>query len=117
MRSLPGWDLSRFVAETKAILSTLGVKTPVSSSKSFFGHTLGASGAVEAVVSILALQHQTAPPTLRLGAAAADCTLDYVANVARPLAMEHVLSNTFGFGGSNVSLLFRRVATNGHPLL
>ena len=95
-------------AETKAIIASLGMGVPVSSSKSYFGHTLGASGAVEAVVSVLALLHQTAPPTLRLRERAADCTLDYIAKTPRPMAMQNILSNTFGFGGSNVSLLFRR---------
>ena len=96
-------------AETQAIIAALGTETPVSSSKSYFGHTLGASGAVEAVVSVLALQQQLAPPTLRLRERAADCTLDYIPDTPRPMPMENVLSNTFGFGGSNVSLLFRRV--------
>ena len=95
-------------AETKAIISAIGTDVPVSSTKSYFGHTLGASGAVEAVITILALLHQIAPPTLRLDAAAADCTLDYIPHTPRPMAMENALSNTFGFGGSNVSLLFRR---------
>jgi 3-oxoacyl-[acyl-carrier-protein] synthase II len=96
-------------AETKAIISAVGTDVPVSSSKSYFGHTLGASGAIEAVVTVLALQHQIAPPTLRLGTAADDCQLDYIPHTPRPLAMANVLSNTFGFGGSNVSLAFRRV--------
>jgi 3-oxoacyl-[acyl-carrier-protein] synthase II len=96
-------------AETRAIIAAVGSNVPVSSSKSFFGHTLGASGGVEAVVTVLALLHQVAPPTLRLGENAPDCTLDYIPNTARPLPMTNVLSNTFGFGGSNVSLLFRRV--------
>ncbi|HEX3583720.1 MAG TPA: beta-ketoacyl-[acyl-carrier-protein] synthase family protein [Thermoanaerobaculia bacterium] len=97
-------------AESRAIHSALGASVPVSSSKSYFGHTLGASGALEAVISILALQEQLAPPTLRLNQAASDCSpLDYIPNTPRPMPMEHVLSNTFGFGGSNVSLLFRRV--------
>lgn len=96
-------------AETKAIIASLGEGVPVSSSKSYFGHTLGASGAVEAVVSVLALQHQTAPPTLRLRQPAADCTLDYIPETPRAMPMHNILSNTFGFGGSNVSLLFRRV--------
>lgn len=99
-------------AETKAILASLGGGVPVSSSKSYFGHTLGASGAVEAVVTVLALQHQTAPPTLRLRERAADCTLDYIPDTPRPMSLENVLSNTFGFGGSNVSLLFRRAEVN-----
>lgn len=96
-------------AETKAIVASLGTGVPVSSSKSFFGHTLGASGAVEAVVSVLALRNQTAPPTLRLRERAPECGLDCIPETPRPMPMRNVLSNTFGFGGSNVSLLFRRV--------
>ncbi len=95
-------------AETRAIIATIGTDVPVSSSKSYFGHTLGAAGGIEAAVSVLALLNQTAPPTLRLMKAAADCTLDYVPHAPRPMAMNSVISNTFGFGGSNVSLLFRR---------
>ena len=94
-------------AETKAIIAALGASVPVSSSKSFFGHTLGASGAVEAVVTILALRNQLAPPTLRLHESAEDCPLDYIPHTARPMPMRHALSNTFGFGGSNVALVFR----------
>jgi 3-oxoacyl-[acyl-carrier-protein] synthase II len=96
-------------AETRAIVAALGTNVPVSSSKSYFGHTLGASGAVEAVVTVLALQNQIAPPTLRLRENAPECGLDCIPHTPRPLAMTHVLSNTFGFGGSNVSLLFTRV--------
>jgi 3-oxoacyl-[acyl-carrier-protein] synthase II len=96
-------------AETKAILAAIGADVPVSSSKSYFGHTLGASGGIEAVISVLALQHQIAPPTLRLNTPAADCTLDYIPHTPRPMPITNVLSNTFGFGGSNVSLLFRRL--------
>jgi 3-oxoacyl-[acyl-carrier-protein] synthase II len=95
-------------AESRAILAALGNGVPVSSSKSYFGHTLGASGAVEAVVTVLALLHQIAPPTLRLHARAPDCPLDYIPLTPRPMRLTNVLSNTFGFGGSNVSLLFRR---------
>lgn len=95
-------------AETKAIVGAVGGDVPVSSSKSYFGHTLGASGGLEAVISVLALQNQIAPPTLRLDVAADDCTLDYIPRTPRPMAMTNMLSNTFGFGGSNVSLLFRR---------
>jgi 3-oxoacyl-[acyl-carrier-protein] synthase II len=95
-------------AETKAIAAALGPGIPVSSSKSYFGHTLGAAGGVEAVITVLALQHQLAPPTLRLAEAASDCTLDYVPHTPRPMTMNAAVSNTFGFGGSNVSLLFKR---------
>lgn len=96
-------------AETRAIIAALGTDVPASSSKSYFGHTLGASGAIEAVVTVLALQNQIAPPTLRLREPAPECPLDYIPDTPRPMAMANVLSNTFGFGGSNVSLLFRRV--------
>ncbi len=96
-------------SESRAILSAVGASTPVSSSKSYFGHTLGAAGGVEAVVTVLSILHQTAPPTLRLACAAADCTLDYIPHTPRPMAITSALSNTFGFGGSNVSLMFRRV--------
>jgi 3-oxoacyl-[acyl-carrier-protein] synthase II len=95
-------------AESLAIIAAVGTTTPVSSSKSYFGHTLGASGALEAVISILALRDQLAPPTLRLRVATGEGSLDYIPDTPRPMAMEHVLSNTFGFGGSNVSLVFRR---------
>ena len=96
-------------AETRAIIAALGTGVPASSSKSYFGHTLGAAGGVEAVISVLALLNQVAPPTLRLSEPAADCSLDCIPHTPRPMAMASVLSNTFGFGGSNVSLLFRRV--------
>lgn len=96
-------------AETRAIISAVGPAVPVSSSKSYFGHTLGAAGGVEAVISVLSIINQTAPPTLRLTTPATDCTLDYIPHTPRPMALSGVLSNTFGFGGSNVSLMFRRV--------
>ena len=95
-------------SESRAIIAALGTDVPVSSSKSYFGHTLGASGAVEAVVTVLALQNQIAPPTLRLRERAPECPLDYIPETPRPMELANVLSNTFGFGGSNVSLLFRR---------
>src|SRR6185295_17433202 len=85
-------------AETRAIISAVGSQVPVSSSKSYFGHTLGAAGGIEAVITVLAVINQTAPPTLRLDDPAADCTLDYIPNIPRPMPMTSVLSNTFGFG-------------------
>jgi len=95
-------------AETKAIAGAIGSDVAVSSSKSYFGHTLGAAGGIEAVVTVLAIVNQLAPPTLRLTQPADDCTLDYIPHTPRPMAMRSALSNTFGFGGSNVALLFRR---------
>ena len=103
-------------AESHAIVRTVGAGVPTSSSKSFFGHTLGAAGGIEAVVTILALRNQIAPPTLRLKNAAEDCILDYVPHVPRPLAMRRALSNTFGFGGSNVSILIGAVTPDGKSL-
>jgi len=100
-------------AETRAIVETVGLDVPTSSSKSFFGHTLGAAGGIEAVVTILALRNQIAPPTLRLKMAADDCVLDYVPHTPRPLAMRSALTNTFGFGGSNVSILISAVEPDG----
>ncbi len=101
-------------AETRAIIAAVGSSTPASSTKSYFGHTLGASGALEAVITVLALNAQIAPPTLRLRAAGADCTLDYVPLTPRPMTLGTALSNTFGFGGSNVSLVFRRATATLH---
>ena len=94
-------------AESKAIVATLGMNVPASSTKSYFGHTLGASGALEAVVTVMALLNQLAPPTLRMDGAGEDCLLDYIPHTPRPMVMATALSNTFGFGGSNISLMFR----------
>jgi 3-oxoacyl-[acyl-carrier-protein] synthase II len=99
-------------AETTAIRRAFGSdadKLAVSSTKSMTGHLLGAAGAVEAIFSILALRDQVAPPTINLHQPGEGCDLDYVPNTARPMALENVLSNSFGFGGTNGSLIFRRV--------
>jgi len=99
------------VAETQAIKSLLGERTyrvPVSSSKSQIGHLVGAAGAVEAVITILALQNGLLPPTINLANPDPQCDLDYVPNAARPADIDIAISNSFGFGGHNVSLVFRR---------
>jgi 3-oxoacyl-[acyl-carrier-protein] synthase II len=99
-------------AETTAIRRAFGAaadRLAVSSTKSMTGHLLGAAGAVEAIFSVLALRDQVAPPTINLHEPGEGCDLDYVPNVARPLKLEHSLSNSFGFGGTNGSLVFRRV--------
>ena len=99
-------------AETTAIRRAFGSaadKLAVSSTKSMTGHLLGAAGAVEAIFSILALRDQVAPPTINLHEPGEGCDLDYVPNTARPMALQNVLSNSFGFGGTNGSLIFRRV--------
>lgn len=73
------------------------------------GHLLGAAGAVEAIFSVLALQHGLLPPTINLDNKDPACTLDYIAHTARQVSgLEYALSNSFGFGGTNGSLLFRR---------
>ncbi len=100
------------VAETQAIKRAFGEharRLAVSSTKSMTGHMLGAAGAVEAAFSILALRDQILPPTINLDQPGAECDLDYVPHQARPARLEHVLSNSFGFGGTNGSLIFRRI--------
>jgi 3-oxoacyl-[acyl-carrier-protein] synthase II len=98
-------------AETTAIRRAFGAaadKLAVSSTKSMTGHLLGAAGAVEAIFSVLALRDQVAPPTINLHAPGEGCDLDYVPNSARQMSIEYALSNSFGFGGTNGSLIFRR---------
>ncbi len=97
--------------ETIAIKCLFGdhaSKIPVSSTKSMIGHLLGAAGAVEAAVSVLALENQTIPPTINYETPDPDCDLDYVPNESRQAALEYVMSNSFGFGGTNAALLFKR---------
>jgi 3-oxoacyl-[acyl-carrier-protein] synthase II len=99
-------------AETTAIRRAFGTaadRLAVSSTKSMTGHLLGAAGAVEAIFCVLALRDQVAPPTINLVTPGEGCDLDYVPNEARPMALEYTLSNSFGFGGTNGSLVFRRV--------
>jgi len=101
------------VTETLAIKSVFGAhaqRLSVSSSKSMLGHTLGAAGAIEAAITIMALKHQTAPPTINLDNAGDGCDLDYVPHTARDLPMTAALSNSFGFGGTNGSLIFKQVS-------
>ena len=73
------------------------------------GHLLGAAGAVEAIFSVLALRDQVAPPTINLEQPGEGCDLDYVPKQARAMRLEYTLSNSFGFGGTNGSLIFRRI--------
>jgi len=98
-------------AETTAIRRAFGAaadKLAVSSTKSMTGHLLGAAGAVEAIFCVLALRDQVAPPTINLDQPGEGCDLDYVPKHARQMPLEYVLSNSFGFGGTNGSLIFRR---------
>jgi 3-oxoacyl-[acyl-carrier-protein] synthase II len=98
-------------AETIAMKRAFGdhaKRLAVSSTKSMTGHLLGAAGVVEAIFSILALRDQVAPPTINYKTPDPDCDLDYVPNTARQMKIDTVLSNSFGFGGTNGSLIFRR---------
>ena len=99
------------VAETVAVKNCFGDharKLAISSTKSMTGHLLGAAGGVEAVFSALAVHEQVAPPTINLEAADPQCDLDYVPNAARKMKIDVAISNSFGFGGTNGSLVFRR---------
>ena len=99
-------------AETLAIRRAFGSaadQLAVSSTKSMTGHLLGAAGAVEAIFSVLALCDQVAPPTINFHQPGEGCDLDYVPNTARPMSLNYTLSNSFGFGGTNGSLIFRRL--------
>ncbi|MNH98416.1 3-oxoacyl-[acyl-carrier-protein] synthase 2 [compost metagenome] len=107
--STPAGDL----AEVNAIKSVFGehaYKVAVSSTKSMTGHLLGAAGAVEAIFSVLAINSQVAPPTINLDEPDEGCDLDFVPHTARNMDIDVVVSNSFGFGGTNGSLVFRRFA-------
>ncbi len=99
------------VAETLAIKTVFGADTrvPVNSSKSMIGHLLGAAGAVEGIFTALSLQRQTIHPTINLEHPGEGCDLDYVPGEAREMSIKVALSNSFGFGGTNGSLVFTRI--------
>ena len=105
--STPLGDLN----ETRAIRLAFGDhadKLVVNSTKSMTGHLLGAAGGIEAVFTALAVHHQVSPPTINLDNQDPECDLDYCANQARPMAIDVALSNSFGFGGTNGTLVMRR---------
>lgn len=98
-------------AETVAIKRAFGehaYKVAVSSTKSMTGHLLGGAGGIEAGIAVLAIRDQVAPPTINYETPDPDCDLDYVPNQARPMKIEYALSNSFGFGGTNGCLIFKR---------
>src|SRR5690606_24596678 len=99
------------LAESRAVESVFGDhagKLAMSSTKSMTGHLLGAAGAAEAIFTVLALRDQVAPPTINLENPGEGCNLDYVANEAQARTLTVAMSNSFGFGGTNGSLVFRR---------
>lgn len=101
------------IAETNAIKKAFGDhagKVAISSTKSMTGHLLGAAGGIEAVFSIMAIQDQVAPPTINLDKPGEGCDLDYIPNDAREMNIEVALSNSFGFGGTNGTLVFRKLS-------
>jgi 3-oxoacyl-[acyl-carrier-protein] synthase II len=100
------------VAESRAVQRVLGAAADgvaMSSTKSMIGHLLGAAGAVEAIFSVLAIRDGVAPPTINLDNPDVDCTLNYVPHVAQERKIDVALSNSFGFGGTNGSVVFRRI--------
>ena len=99
--------------ETLAVKRVFGehaYRLAMSSTKSMTGHLLGAAGGLEAGITALALRHQMLPPTINLDQPDEGCDLDYVPNTARAATVRYALSNSFGFGGTNASLLFKRYA-------
>jgi 3-oxoacyl-[acyl-carrier-protein] synthase II len=99
------------VSETKAIKAALGEhskKVPVSSNKSMFGHLLGAAGAVESIFTVLTMRDGIIPPTINYDTPDPECDLDYVPNMARKAQVNIALSNSFGFGGINATLVFKK---------
>ncbi len=107
--STPLGDEIELGAVTRLVGNAAG-KISMSSTKSAIGHLLGAAGAVEAIFSILAMRDQIAPPTLNLDNPSVETAIDLVPHVARRRNIGVVLSNSFGFGGTNASLIFQRVA-------
>jgi 3-oxoacyl-(acyl-carrier-protein) synthase len=101
-------------SETAAIKTVFGqraYKMAINSTKSLIGHLLGAAGAVEAIATIMSIEDRKVHPTINYETPDPDCDLSYVPNVAKDWSVDTALSNTFGFGGHNASLLFRRYQT------
>jgi 3-oxoacyl-[acyl-carrier-protein] synthase II len=104
--STPLNDLSETLA-MKTVFKDRAKKIPVSSTKSMTGHLLGAAGGVEAVYSVLAIKHGVIPPTINYETPDPECDLDYVPNTPREAKVKIAMSNSFGFGGTNATLIFR----------
>ena len=95
-------------AAIKTIFGEQAYQTPISSTKSMTGHLMGAAGSVEAVFCVQTLQSDMLPPTINYENPDPDCDLDYIPNQARPAHVDHIMSNSFGFGGHNATLIFSR---------
>src|SRR5687767_11255506 len=96
----------------KRVFGDHASRLAISSTKSMTGHLLGAAGGLEAGICALAIRHQVAPPTINLDAPDPACDLDYIPLKARPMKIQHTLSNSFGFGGTNATLILSRY--DGH---
>ena len=106
--STPAGDIAE-VSAVKSIFGDAASQVKMSSTKSMTGHLLGAAGSIEAVFTVLALRDQVAPPTINLDEPSEGCDLDFVANGASQMTTDFALCNSFGFGGTNGSLLFKKV--------
>lgn len=106
--STPAGDIAETLA-VKAAFGDYAYKLCISSTKSMTGHMLGAAGGAEALFTILSLRDQVAPPTINYDTPDPACDLDYVPNIARPMRIDVAISNSFGFGGTNASLIFKRL--------
>ena len=106
--STPAGDLAETLA-VKAAFGDHAYSLAMSSTKSMIGHLLGAAGGVEAAVTVLAIRDQVAPPTINLDNPDPECDLDYVPHTAREMNIEVALSNSFGFGGTNGTVVFKRI--------
>ena len=106
--STPAGDLAETIALKRAF-GNYANKVPISSTKSMTGHLLGAAGGIEAIFSILAIRDQILPPTINIENQDPECVLDYVANTARDAKIDIAMSNSFGFGGTNGTLIFKKI--------
>ena len=105
--STPLGDLAETIA-VKELFGSHAYDLALSSSKSMVGHLLGAAGGVEAVYSVLSIHHQVAPPTINLDDPDPQCDLDYISDGARDMTIRTALSNSFGFGGTNGTIVFSK---------
>lgn len=103
-------------SETAAIKTVFGERAyhvPISSTKSMTGHLLGAAGALEAVIAVKTIQDSILPPTINYETPDPDCDLDYIPNSSRSANVRHVMSNSFGFGGHNATIILSRYGEEG----